>query len=287
MKINNTAGNNNIIHNQYGQKYKESEKDKGIKVENGSINAASLTIVEDDILNKKQKIVKDALEIVRNQFKADSEIDETLHSCRARSAESREKLKEAQKEINDLEEAKNQAKEKYGDNSEEYYRLAEEYDKMKEPWEEQGEEAKKDITVQAGTIRGVKQEILKHHGMNDAEKAKEMLLEVAAKETIGSLIEEAREKIEQEIKETVEKGEEQKQTKEEKEAKLKEIQAEQKKMAQKAEEEAEQSHTTISDYSKLNRLDKQKEIIEQAGRMAEEQNILLEELKGVAVNTVL
>lgn len=294
MKINNPVGNESVVKNAYLLNRMDGGARAGeaVKVENGSINASKLSLFDDDIANKKQKALQDAMKFVREQYGADSKIDDTIESCRARSAESRESLKEAQEEIAALEEEKQQALEGYDEGSEEYKTIAKEYEERKEIWAEQKENAEKDIMVQAGTIRGIKQEMLKQHGMVDAVKAEEMTLEAAAKEIAGMLIEEAREKIEEDIKEAVEKGEEQKAEKEEAEAKLEEIQAEQEKKAQEAEKSAEEYHNNVrrKDSSGLNMEkfnQKYQEVVEQAERLLAEQQMMMEEIKGISVDSLL
>ena len=294
MKINDVARNEGTIKNGYIQNRMDGGAKAGeaVKVENGSINASGLSIFEDDIANKKQKAMQDAMKLIKNQFEADGEIDATLDACRARSAESRESLKEAQEEISTLEEEKQQLLAGYEEGSEEYKAIEEEYEERKEPWQAQKEAAQKDISIQAGTIRGIKQEILKHHGMIDAEKAKELTLEAAGKEIAGMLIEEAREKIDEQLEEAVEKGEEQKAKKEEIESELEEIQAEQKKKAQDAEEDAQESHSntrrTTSAATALKDMNrKYKEIAESTEKIAAEQKLLMEELKGATIDTIL
>lgn len=294
MKINDVARNDSTVKNGYIQNRMEGGAKAGeaVKVENGSINASGLSIFEDDIANKKQKAMQDAMKLIKNQFEADGEIDDTLEACRARSAESKESLKEAQKEISTLEEEKQQLLANYEEGSEEYKAIEKEYEDMKEPWQAQKEAAQKDISLQAGTIRGIKEEMLKHHGMIDAEKAKELTLEAAGKEIAGMLLEEAREKIDEQIEEAVEKGEEQKAEKEEIESELEEIQAEQKKKAQDAEENAEESHNSTNCRSSAASAikdinEKYKEIVESTEKIAAEQKLLMEELKGATINTIL
>lgn len=296
MKVNNTIGNESVINNGYLKNRMEGGAKAGeaVKVENGSINASGLSIFEDDIANKKQKAMQDAMKFIKNQFEADGEIDDTFEACRRRSAESKESLKEAQKELSALEEEKQQLLADYEEGSEEYKAIEKEYDNMKAPWQEQQKAAQEDISMQAGTIRGMKLEVLKHHGIIDAEKAKELTLEAASKEVTGMLIEEAKDKIEEDIKDAVEKGEEQKEKKEEMEAKLEEIQAEQKKKAQEAEEDAEESHVNSTrrrggsvDAILDTMNEKYKEVIENTEKIAAEQKLLVEELKGVNVDTLL
>lgn len=304
MKINNAAGNESVIKNGYIQNRMEGGAKAGeaVKVENGSINASGLGIFEDDIANKKQKVMKEAMDFVKKQFEADGEIDKTIESCRARSSESRERLKEAQSELNSLEEEKQQRLAMCEEGSEEYKAIEEEYEGkrsatgkleqagLKAGWEEQKESAKKDIALQAGSIRGIKQEVLKHHGIIDAEKARELTLESAGKEITGMLVDEAKEKIEEDIKDAVEKGEEQKEQKEEIEGKLEEIQAEQKKKAKDLDEDAEEKHnnkkgTTVAINDDWN--EQYKKVMENIEKITAEQKILLEEIKGIEVDTIL
>ncbi len=294
MKVNNIMGDNSVINNGYVPNRMEGGAKTGEagKVENGSINASELSIFGDDIANKKQKAMQDAMQFIKDQFKADGEIDDTIDACRTRSKESQESLKEAQEEISVLEEEKQKLLADCQEGSEEYKAIEKEYNERKEIWQEQKEAAQKDIAIQAATIRGIKQEMLKHHGMDDAERAKEVVLEAAGKEIVGMLVEEAKDKIEEDIKEAVEKGEEQKEEKEEIEAKLEEIQAQRKKKAQEADEVSDESHqnakrtqVAMSALDDVN--EKYKEIVENTEKIAAEQKLLLEELKGISVDTLL
>lgn len=293
MKINNTMGNESVIKNAYFSNRMEGGAKAGeaATVENGSINASKISMFDDDIANKKQKALQDAMKFVKDQYAADGKIDDTIEACRARSAESKESLKEAQQEIAALEEEKQQALEGCEEGSEEYKTIEKEYEERKEIWVEQKTSAEKDIAVQAGTIRGIKKEMVKNQGMIDATKAEEMTLEAAAKEIAGMLIEEAREKIEEDIKEVVEKAEEKKAEKEEAEAKLEEIQAEQEKIAKDAEESAEEYHnnaqrsnTSGPNMEKFNQ--RYQEVMEKAEKILAEQQMMMEELKGISVDTI-
>lgn len=264
---------------------------EAVKVENGSINASGLSIFEDEIANKKQKAMQDAMQFVKDQFEADGEVDKALESCRRRSAESRESLKEAQEELAALEEEKQKLLSECSEGSEEYKAIEKEYNERKEPWLEQKNNAQEDIAVQTGVIRGIKLEVLKQHGIIDAEKAKELTLEAAGKEITGMLIEEAKDKIEEDIKDAVEKGEEQKENKEEIEDKLEEIQAEQKKKVQDANEKSEQNHNEVSNGKRISNLldisEQHREVVENAEKIIEEQKMLMEEIKGISIDTVL
>lgn len=295
MKINNTAGNDSIVKNGYIQNRMDGGAKSGeaVKVENGTINASGLGIFQDDIANKKQKAMQNAMQFVKEQFKADSKVDDTLDACRARSKESRESLKEAQKELNALEEEKNKIKEEYGEDSEDYKIAAEEYDKMAEPWLTQKAAAQKDIAMQSGMLRGMKLEMLKNHAIIDAENAKDLTLEAAGKEVIGMLMDEAKEKIDKDIEDAVDKGKDQKEEAEKTKEELEKVQAEQKKKAQDAEEESKESHvnskknsaSAVDAIQDIN--EKYKKVVENTEKIAAEQKVLMDELKGGSVDVTL
>lgn len=295
MKINNAVGNDSVIKNGYIQNRMDggAKGQEAVKVENGSINASGLGIFQDDIANKKQKAMQNAMQFVKDQFKADSEIDDTLDACRARAKESRASLKEAQEELSALEAEKNKIKEEYGEDSEDYKAAVEEYNKMAEPWVTQKEAAQKDIAMQSGMIRGIKQEVLKQHGMIDAEKAKDLTLEAAGEEIVSMLMDEAKDKIDKDIEDAVEKGENQKEEAEKTKEELEKVQAEQKKKAQDVEEESKESHTNSAKSSasaaealrKIN--ERYKEVVENTAKIAAEEIVLMDELKGAAIDTLL
>lgn len=295
MKINNTAANDSVVKNSYIQNRMDGGAKGGeaVKVENGTINASGLGIFQDDIANKKQKAMQNAMQFVKDQFKADSKVDDTLDACRARSKESRESLKEAQKELNALEEEKNKIKEEYGEDSEVYKAAVEEYSKMAEPWLTQKEAAQKDIAMQSGMLRGMKLEMLKNHAIIDAENAKDLTLEAAGKEVIGMLMDEAKDKVDQDIKDAVEKGKDQKEQAEKTKEELEKVQAEQKKKAQDAEDDSEESHNNSTRSSAgaadamRNINEKYKEVVQNTEKIAAEQKVLVDELKGAAIDTLL
>lgn len=283
------------INNEYAKKRLgngEKPAEKGM-VKNGSINAAGLNLFDDEIANKKQKAIQDAMQFVKEQFEADNEIDDVMEVCRENAAKSRENLKEANEALGVLEEEKEKMKEACGgEETEEYKEYLKDYEKETDLWKERKENAQKDIVIQTATIGGIKQEMLKHHGMDDAEKAKEMMLKAAGKEVTGMLIEEAKNKIDETIGDAVEKGEEKKEETEEIEGKLEEIQAEQKRKAKEIEESSEKSHKNStmnsgSAYKPVNMDRLQKEIVRHTNEIIEMEMLLPEDLKGAVIDDIL
>lgn len=295
MKIEHSANdmksvwNNGYAKDRLGNGAKSAENGT---VKNGSINAAGLNFFDDEIANRKQKAMQDAMQYIRNQFQADGEIDEVMEICRENTAKSQDKLKEANDTLDTLEKEKEQMLEACGgEETEEYKAYLADYKKERESWVERKENAEKDIVLQTGIIRGVKQEILKHHGMDDAQKAQEMMLEASSKEVTGMLMEEAKEKIDEMVEDAVEKGEEKKEETEEMESRLEEIQAELRKKVKEIEdklEEARKNNSTGggSSYTALDLGRVHEEIARHNNEVLKSQNLLPEDIKGAVIDDI-
>ena len=152
-----------------------------------------------------------------------------------------------------------------------YQREAMELEASKGVWEDEIEEAHKVISTETQVIRATEQEMLKHHGMVDAQRTAQASLQTASKEIIGMAIQESMDKIEEELDETVEKAEEQKEEREELEALRDE---------KKAEQEAQNEQLSkLPDMQKL-----QSEVDQQLQEILERQKLLEEDLKGIQVD---
>lgn len=100
------AGNNQSILS-IGENSKQTlgaaDKREAGSVKNGSINAQKLNLGNDPIADKKQKAMRDAMRLVKNQFKADLKVDDSLKLCEEVTQQSEEKIKEAQEGIGIIE----------------------------------------------------------------------------------------------------------------------------------------------------------------------------------------
>lgn len=268
-------------------------------------------IQDGGILERKKKAMADAMGIVGKQFAADGKIDADLAERRGRIADSKAKADAALKEKQALSEEQRKLQEAYGvepDSEEQadlelrikmkkaldprngvkltkedverlqkmgpvtdYQREAMEIEDSKAIWEEEIEEAHKTISFETQVIRATEQEMLKVHGMVDAQKAAQASLDAASKEIIGMAIQEGMDKIEGDLEEAVEKAEEQKEEKEEQEA----LRGE-KKTEQEAQNEQLQK---LPDMQKM-----QNEVDQQLQEILERQKLLEEDLKGIQVD---
>ena len=266
---------------------------------------------DDSIFARKKKAMADAMGIIGKQFQADGKIDEDLAERRGRIADSKAKADAALKEKQALSEEQKKLQEAYGvepDSQEQadlelrikmkkaldprshvdltkeeidrlnemgpmtdYQREAMELEASKGVWEDEIEEAHKVISTETQVIRATEQEMLKHHGMVDAQRTAQASLQTASKEIIGMAIQESMDKIEEELDETVEKAEEQKEEREELEALRDE---------KKAEQEAQNEQLSkLPDMQKL-----QSEVDQQLQEILERQKLLEEDLKGIQVD---
>lgn len=299
MQINGIGGKetDNFIKSSYGKertKAADGTEEKSMQVKNGSINAAGLNLCQDSIEDKKKKAMEDAMDLIKKQYETDSQIDDFLDEVREDTKANKQAAQEALKEFNAIKEEKEKLKEQYSDESDPEYQAAlKDYNEMENYWKKEIDTAHKAISADAKAVRNIKQEILKQHGMDDAKRAADEMLEAAGKEIIGMLMDEAKDKVDKELEEVVDKAEEVKEAKEEKEEALEEAQAEREKMLEDEEEELQKrkkvrvSQKDINgiDYAELMR--SQQKIAEGVEEILEEQKLLAEEIKGIVIDTSL
>lgn len=314
MKVNLTENRSIFVGGENTNQAKgadESGKNKGGTF---SINASQLNLMQDPIQARREQAQKEAMDILRGQFEADGAIDTDLKERRGRIAQNKETAAAALKEINAISEEQEKLKEAYGieadsqeqqdlelrmkfnkamkpDSQEqlteeeweryqelgpmtEYQKAAMELEADKGKWRKEIDEAQKVITSETQVIRATQQEVVKHHGMDDAVAAKEEYLKAASKEIIGMLIEEGKDHIEEKVEEAVEKGEKLKEEKEELEELREERKAEREENTPQPEE--------LLDIHKI-----QKDVEEQLNAILEEQKLLKEDLKGLKVNSAV
>lgn len=310
MKIQNGTENNLYTRNQE-QTAAAARQEKAVKEEVKSIDASGLNLGQDSIAQRKGRAQKEAMDIIRNQFKSDGKIDESIADCREKIADNKDKATEALGHINELTEQQEQLKEDWNiaDDSQEqqdlelrlkakeamkpnskvelsaqeweqYSKLGpmSEYQQAVMDWENEKdmfrkdlEDANKNIAIQSQVIRATKQEMLKHHGMDDAAALAEESRKAASKEIIGMAVQEGMDSIKEEIDEAVEKGQEQKEKNEEEEA-LRE--------KKKADEmELQQQAMNLPNAQKL-----QDEVEQKIQEIMAKQKLLEEDLKGCQVD---
>lgn len=259
-----------------------------------TIQASDLNLFQDTIAGKKQKAQADALDLIKQQFESDSMVDDTMDEFRSQISEGKEQALAASNELKSIREQKAQLDEEYQDHDcEEYKNFKKDLDQLEAHWTKELNDSKQLISDSTSMIRAIKQESLKHHGMIDAQNAAQDLLEASSKELAGMLINEAKEKVDQDLDETIEKAEEANEQKAEQEEHLKEAQAEQEKRAKELEEEQEKRRRTRESRAAINSMSstdmdklaaQQRQFLDNLNGILEEQKLMPEEIKGIVVD---
>lgn len=313
MRIDANMQENRNLVQRFMEAGKETTRENK-KDENQSINASQLNLMQDSILERKKKAMGDAMAIVSKQFQADSQIDADLAERRSRIAENKEKAHAALEEVNALSEEQKKLQETWGiaeDSQEQkdlelrikikealklnakvkltkediermqqlgpmtdYQKQAMALENAKGVWQKEIKAAHKVISTETQVIRGIKQELLKHHGMTDAMNAAEASLKASSDEIIGMLMQESMEHVQEEFEEMIEKAEAEKEKKEKQEVLLEEQKAERQETQQQLQETPEIVQV-------------QQEVEQQIQEILEKQKLLEEDLKGIQIDDII
>lgn len=270
MKINQAETQDKLYQATY-QTEKENIKGNGKQLQNNTVFAGNLNLMEDPIAKKREEARKEAMGLLTNQFKIDSDIDNGMEESRSRVDKLREESEYATKEVARLEAQMQKMIEEDGleEGSEELKSIQEEI----KYWKSEACKSESAIMGENAAVRETKMALLKRtYDMRDASKDAEKVMEAASKEIVDMLKQDAIDKIDEDMEEEQEKAEEIKEEQEEKE-KLIEKDKEQKKL----EETTKELITADSDTEKSKL---QKEI----QKILEEQDLIEEDLKGLAVD---
>ena len=312
MRIDGTMQDNSSLMQRTGEAKEQGRNTHQKKEDVKSVQAQELNLGQDNILTRKKQAMKEAMSFIKDQFKADSEIDRDLAKRRGRIAENKEKANAALKEKNSLIEEQEKAKKTFGieEDSEEqkdlelrlkyeeaqkpdsevelteeeweryknlgpiteYQQLYMDLEEAKSKWQKEIDEANKQIAIETKIIDATEQELLKYHGMTDAKAAAKATLEAASRELVGMLVQEGADKIQEDIDEAVEKGQDMKKKKEEEEEMLQN------------ESKAQQQEAKLVNMEKAQQAgDEAKQRIQE---ILAKQKLLEEDLKGIKVDDV-
>ncbi len=300
--------NNNFTINMGTDNSRRVQENAEGKEKRNSIFAGDLNIKNDPIMARKNQLQKQAMKVLMDQFEKDGETDLLIKNAEraletykeeatianagkmeARSAKDAIMkecgMTEDSQEHKDLELMRKVRNGMSGKGSvsleelEQFSKLGSPtdyqermlaYDSVEELFQDELDRITKGIQEESSSIRGLKQSILKQHGMNDATVAKEGMLADMAREISGMLFDEAKDKIQEEWDELVEKAKEAAEKKAE-EAKLKEHKEQHEVIQENVQNVVEQ----VSD-SKI-----------EMDKMLREAKLLDEDLKGIVVDNQL
>lgn len=244
----------------------------------GDLNSQG-DILQDRIEQKKKEARKQALKIVGDAFEGDRSIDEDMENRTQKVKDLVEGRKQLREEIaavdtrmEDVEKAFEAGEISPADYETEKANLREE--KMTREGELSDNE---NLAMQeTATIRGTRQERLKHHAMTDAQEQAEDVLDAARDEIVSMIKEAGKDRVDEET----EKREEQaKEIKEEKEEKEKFIE-EQKEHRREQEEILEEMPT--EEMISLDRI--QSDVKQEVQNILDKMKLIAEDIKGAVVD---
>lgn len=300
MKINGIAGTDTVVNTNNREQVEKKEgvpqEEQGkAKVKNGAVKGSELNLAQDSIAEKKKKAMEDAMQFIKDQFKSDQMVDDVLQECRDSIKTSKAEAEEANAALQELSKQKEELGEMYSDKEDEEYKMRlSELKEEESHWKKQYEDAHDVITAATRGIKAVKLEVLKHHGMVDAEKAADKTLKAASDEIVGMLKKEAVDKIDEDLKDVVEEAKEKKEEEVKQDAERAAARAEQEKKAKEVEEQIEELKKRAANSKPVpdsmvvqELLDAHQEVVQNTQQILEEQKLLEEEIKGIIVDSKL
>lgn len=193
--------------------------------------------------SKKTLLQRKALKVVLNQLQNDGQIDQKFQEHMDRQKELVQETGKAQEQINRLDQLHQELRESYGikENSKEekeidllrkskdfsqelskdeisqlesmgglteYQKEVLSLDKIRNTWEKIIRDGNNEISASAQTVEAMSLELLKSHPMVDAQKTAQDLLHAASQEQIGELIEQVKDRVDENLDEIDKKKEE-------------------------------------------------------------------------------
>ncbi len=218
-----------------------------------------------------------------------------MEECRDQIQSSKAQAKEASQELVEIRKQKEELKEYYkGDEeNEDYQSQVEALGAEAAELQKQYDQAHKTIAAATRGIKDIKQENLKRHDMIDATKNAEKSLKASSDEIIGMLKDEAIDKMDQDLEEVVEEAKENKEEQKKEDEKLEEIRTEREELAEKVQDSVEKEKTRpyLPEGNLKTRQDdmlqKHEEILKNAQEILEQKKLLMDEIKGMAVDSLL
>lgn len=202
---------NTAVH--FGEVLSPREKEEAAKEagkQKKTVFAGNLNMPQDPIAKKREEARNRAMQVVKNAYHNDREVDLQVEDNCNKASELRKSIAETKKNISEINE---QLKEAEGmEDGEEKERTIADLeaflkDYMEQAGEEEKEKAKALGIVRATRLERPKMEASGMGGMGDAKKQAEEILESASKEIMGMLVDEAKDYMDEMQKEQEEKGE--------------------------------------------------------------------------------
>lgn len=167
----------------------------------------------------------------------------------------------------------------------EYQKAALDLYKSRDYYTMESKKAEDAISAESKGIRQMKIDRLKQHGMVDAQKAKEELMEAASKEIMGLVMQDAKDKIDEKAEEVMEAAKDREEEKEEQEERIESVKEDKAQME--AQVEANQENVKEMTEQMTESEEITSDIQSEIKQVMEEEKMLMEDLKGMIVNKVV
>lgn len=238
--------------------------------------------LQDRITQKKAQAQKQAMKVVSDAFAGDRTIDEDMEARRERVKElkgEKVQLSEEAAGVAERQEALEKAYAAGEVSSEEYASEAENLSQEERAYQQKISENESAVMGENAVVRGTRLERLKHNPMGEARDQADAILEAAGDEIIGMVMEDAKEKLDEEDEQRQEQAEEIKEQREEQEAFI------EKQQEKRSEAEELLEEMPADEMLSLNRV--QSDVKQEIQSMLDKMKLLSEDIKGAAVDETL
>ncbi len=299
----------------------KSSSAKGSPAGEKSIYGGDLNLLDNGIEKKKKQAQSMAMELMEGVFANDLKMDEdqrkrTEHSkeLKAENNEYRSKLGDIRKERERMKEEyrieddsvqeqelalmrkardypQKMTKEEQQEVSEIYARGKTKYqedmmilDGIQKEFEDKIAKNQKKIIEENAIVRGMKIERLKSHDMVDAKDRGDQLIAAANKEIVGMLVEEGKQKIDNEAEEKMQEARERKEEKKELEEKIEAAKAERARPKEEEHEEMYELDSVLQDVKKVQTRENLPDVKKSMEQIVNELKLTAEDIKGAVVD---
>ena len=169
-----------------------------------TVFGANLNLADAPLEEKKQEARKQAMKVVRDAWDGDHSIDDSIALTNEHYKVMEQEAYDANQQLKSLEEKRDALLEEYnGDTSNpEYIERSMGLSKQRNKFSADAEHAKNAMLDDVGDVHAIEKERLKSHGMVDATNVAEDIMDAAAKEMVGLVIQDAKDTIDDKFEET-------------------------------------------------------------------------------------
>ncbi len=258
----------------------EKNKEQRKTIFAGDLNQGNT--LQDRIAQRKAQAQKEAMKIVGDAFAGELSVDEGVEESRRHIDSLQEEKKQLQEEAATIDAGREKIEKAYeaGEISEEDYQAElKDFYQRKQESNKSLAENESGIMGENAVIRGTKLERLKHNPMGKAQNVADAVMEAASGEIVSMVMDEAKEKIDEESEKREEQAEKIEEKREEKEELI------EKQKEHREEKEALLEEMPVEEVVSLSRT--QTDIRQEVQEILDKMKLLAEDLKGAKVDETL